>query len=109
MFFSTQAFMDKIVEAFAPLLLGLVLLRGDRPGPLLGVWLVGLNLMDICQTESPALIVPRIVASLRLCATHVSTTTYKAALAGEGTISAGSDVPRVAPRDWRSLRRAIEC
>ena len=41
MFFSTQAFMDKIVEAFAPLLLGLILLLGDRPDHLLGVRLVG--------------------------------------------------------------------
>lgn len=41
MFFSTQAFMDKIVEAFAPLLLGLILLLGDRPDHFLGVRLVG--------------------------------------------------------------------
>ncbi len=41
MLFSIQAFMDKVVEAFAPLFLGLVLLLGDRPGDTLGVRLVG--------------------------------------------------------------------
>ena len=41
MFFSAQAFMDKLTEAFAPLLLGLLLLLGDRPGDVLGVRLVG--------------------------------------------------------------------
>lgn len=41
MFFSALAFMDKIVEAFAPLLLGLVLVLGNQPGHTLGVRLVG--------------------------------------------------------------------
>jgi len=41
MFFSTQAFMDKVTEAFAPLLLGFILLLGDRPDHLLGIRLVG--------------------------------------------------------------------
>ena len=41
MFFSAQSFMDKVTEAFAPLLLGLILLLGDSPGDLLGVRLVG--------------------------------------------------------------------
>ena len=41
MFFSAQSFMDKVTEAFAPLLLGLILLLGDSPENLLGVRLVG--------------------------------------------------------------------
>ncbi len=41
MFFSTQAFTDKVVEAFAPLLLGFVLLLGHEPGSAWGVRLVG--------------------------------------------------------------------
>jgi len=41
MFYSAQAFMDKVTEAFAPLLLGLLLLLGDRPGDTLGIRLVG--------------------------------------------------------------------
>ena len=41
MFFSMQAFTDKVVEAFAPLLLGFVLLLGHQPGHDWGVRLVG--------------------------------------------------------------------
>ncbi|MGA7673169.1 MAG: MFS transporter [Nitrolancea sp.] len=41
MFFSTQAFTDKVVEAFAPLVLGFVLLLGHEPGTDWGVRLVG--------------------------------------------------------------------
>ncbi len=41
MFFSVQAFIDKLVEACAPLFLGLILLLGDRPGDVLGIRLVG--------------------------------------------------------------------
>ena len=41
MFFSTQAFTDKVVEAFAPLMLGLLLLLGHQPGSTWGVRLVG--------------------------------------------------------------------
>ena len=41
MFFSAQSFMDKVTEAFAPLLLGFILLLGDSPTNALGVHLVG--------------------------------------------------------------------
>jgi len=41
MFYSTQAFLDQVTEAFAPLLLGLLLTLGDTPRHLLGVRLVG--------------------------------------------------------------------
>lgn len=41
MFFSVLAFMDQLVEAFAPLFLGLILLLGHTPEHLLGVRLVG--------------------------------------------------------------------
>lgn len=41
MFFSTQAFTDKVVEAFAPLLLGFVLMLGHSPGHVWGIRLVG--------------------------------------------------------------------
>jgi Na+/melibiose symporter-like transporter len=41
MFFSAQSFMDKVTEAFAPLLLGLILLLGDSQRNDLGVRLVG--------------------------------------------------------------------
>lgn len=41
MFFSVQAFLDQVTEAFAPLLLGLLLTLGDRPGQILGIRLVG--------------------------------------------------------------------
>lgn len=40
-FFSVQAFLDKVTEAFAPLLLGLLLSLGDRPDHFLGIRLVG--------------------------------------------------------------------
>ena len=41
MFFSAQSFMDKVTEAFAPLLLGLILLLGNSREHLLGIRLVG--------------------------------------------------------------------
>ena len=41
MFFSAQSFMDKVTEAFAPLLLGLILLLGNSRNNLLGIRLVG--------------------------------------------------------------------
>jgi GPH family glycoside/pentoside/hexuronide:cation symporter len=41
MFFSAQSFMDKVTEAFAPLLLGLILLLGNSRDNLLGIRLVG--------------------------------------------------------------------
>lgn len=41
MFYSTQAFLDQVTEAFAPLLLGLLLLLGDTPRRLIGIRLVG--------------------------------------------------------------------
>lgn len=40
-FYSFPTFIDKLIEAFGPLILGLVLLLGHRPGDLLGVRLVG--------------------------------------------------------------------
>jgi len=41
MFFSAQSFMDKVTEAFAPLLLGLILLLGNSRENVLGIRLVG--------------------------------------------------------------------
>ncbi len=41
MFFSAQVFMDKLIEAFGPLILGLVLILGDQPERNLGVRMVG--------------------------------------------------------------------
>jgi Na+/melibiose symporter-like transporter len=41
MFFSAQSFMDKVTEAFAPLLLGLILLLGNSRDNVLGIRLVG--------------------------------------------------------------------
>ena len=48
--------------------------------------------MDVSKHIALLLPFPRTVASLRLRATRVSTSTYEAALVGEGTISIGSDV-----------------